>query len=453
MKRMYQTNGFLHRSTEGFSLLLLLCLVSSQQQVSAAATADWRKDSREAYSLYRNREKELALKAYEQAVKKLGTSANERVIACDLQLNIIHILVELKRFDQALAGLNQVRSELSRITPSKTLLMRYWHRARFFHQSTRDFQSALADQRHILKLSIACFGEQSCVSLTERKIMMSIFLDLNEGTEAAKIAVYLSNLARDKEAPEFLKRDCKQWIKVDFQSRSKSIVSKYLDRGHLRQAYALLQAREELSSDAPVDDLQEWFALRIAAFKKKSPDQASIKKAFLSLLEKRSDTELKDFLPDLVALLFGTKVYDGIFDTEAEYVAERAYTLANQTYSPAEANKVVPSIHARVLFGWILARRGKLRQAEKIIDSIQPDPETFTTSYITDGLFQARVDGLASEFLKQNDRVGVERQFQKLAGTLSRLVRVPNRADILSAWKTREEELCGKLSIKPGQIR
>ncbi len=430
-------------SAFGLATLLPICPCKA---ATTAPFTSWQQPSRKAYIAYTNGQYSKSLLLYENALSLLRTGEKNLRAEIEMQLNIAQILTRTGKFDRAREVLQTVASDKSRPANGQDLLaLRYWHRCYSLHSAQGDFNQSLVDQRRVWLISTKLFDKGSVYCQNEKYRLMQVLLNTGHVIEASQIAVYFFRQI-EPNTPKGYKKLYSEWIQ-EFMDRSDPLTSPLIERKQLRLAYELLKTRLRLSSDKMID-IAKWQELLLRARAQHSPLAEPITRNVLALIESQFQTQPArafSVYTDICMQMVYAKVYAAEFDAETEQLVEKALWAADQTTPAAKRNQVLYYIQHKAVRAWVLARRGHLTEAEQIVDEIKPDPSQFAEEGpIFNGLFQARIDGLAYEYKLRNDSTGVERQFDKLAASLKPMHRIPlaDHERLTNAWALRRTKMC-----------
>ncbi len=408
------------------------------------AAAEWILHARKAYLLQKGGHPDEAYKSYQKALDCLKSDQDQELSA-NLKINMAEMMLRAKNFDAA----NEMLKSAERYIKSgdvrdSALAMRFWRRQRDLNRALSRFSDSIANQQEVLRISRILFQENSITSLQEEHALMTCFLENGHFDEGYKIASRFKGLLGRK-PPSSTKYRCKFWIE-EFCVTSRLLAVEQLRHNDFMAAWKILRARRQF-----VDDLSailQWSQACQMAEKSKSPAAVAMLKETIGILEKNfPNTDAYRIYAPLAAAHVIPKIYANKMDASVERDMAKIIMACKKCVAPEKRNRDTAWIQYNSLYALVLVHLEKYAEAEKIIDSVEPAPDMFNDDSILNGIYQARIHGLAEHYAGVGDKTNVQKQFDKLRTLLLKMHRIKKESveKLLDAWGNKERELIEKI--------
>ncbi len=408
------------------------------------AKVEWIPHARKAYLLQKGGHPTEACDSYRKALDCLK-SDGDKALSANLQINMAEMMIRTKKYDAARDILKSMEPYIkSAEVRDSALAMRFWRRQRDLSTALSKIGDSISNQQEVLRISRNLFQENSITCLQEEHRLMTVLLDSGRFDDGCKIASRFKDLLGRKPSASIRDR-CEAWIK-EFCSSCDVLVVHQLEQCHYTDAWKLLRARRKFSSD--LSNFSRWTDTYEIAAQNNSPSAVAILKEALEILEQHfPEKDAYRTYALFASRLVIPKIYANKIDLSVENDMAKVVAAYNHSIAPEKKNQDTAWIQFNSLYALVLVHRKKYAEAEKVIDAVQPAPETFSDDSIFNGIYQARIYGLAQHFADIGDKANVHKQYDKMRALLLKMHKFKKESVeiLLHVWGNTERELIQKI--------
>lgn len=339
--------------------------------------------------------------------------------------------------------LNQYKGEL--------LEARFWRRLSELRAAKGEYASAADAREKASDIILAQFGKDSPNYAEELQLLLHRRMDAGQAKEAVSTMVKLGEMAKSK-IPEADASRYRLWIQACMDNLVSSLRNQIDKARSAEQAQDLaLILQDAFTISGPDSPIWNCWQSALAKFTVISPTTARSSANFLVAninLQSASAAQVTLLAHAASGLMFD-RIFKGTqnekFDQRTEYLADTAEQALIKVLSTSELLKNRWFIQIESMKALILARRGKVADADRLCDSIIPDASIVETQDDLNGVFQARHDGIVPELAKKRDIEGIKKQYAKLVALLPRMTKLKDRAALQSVWILTQQKTLKKI--------
>lgn len=430
--------ALLRRST----LLTLAVLLVQWPPGTAASERTWDWHAARGNYFYKQNRLGESLQEYRNAIRLLKKDpATPKYLLADVQLSAVLVMADAKNFAEAESALKEVNQYSSTLKENRMILLRYWKRLSVLQSAKHDYTNAAITQREVCTITAQTFGTSSPVAAEETKRLLDLLTTAGRWTEAIQAAGQLSKVQKLAE-PLSLANTYKEWLSYFGSELVKKVLSDF-------QSHSLSRIKEGLDllcSYTPFanrDDKHFWTSWQTITTSLSISPELQEKSCWCLLkaveIPSASEAQLAAINFAATTLFFRRVFQERKIDTRTEELGNFALSAQDLMWNPKQRTGEAHHIQTAATQAYVLAKIGKLKQAEELVDNTVLDPAVFKDGLILDGIFQARYFALVHHYEQKKDVTGVQRQFKKLYETLDSLSPFKEKEELYKEWKRLEK--------------
>lgn len=428
-------------------VLLTLTAACTLPLAQASETNQWQNHGGKASYLRMKGDYKESLNETKLALAALTPrDASRTYIPLDLQLGAVHTMMLAGMLDEAEDLLRKLEPLVLKDFKSTLLESRYWRRKGEVRHAQKQLAAAADAQEASCKIFLLTFGATSPTYAEELWLLIQARVASQQYELAIKDALKLRQIA-DQNLPGPERKRYMTWIGIfenQLTNGINQLLSPRLTAQKAQQATALLMQSFPLS--LPDSDIWKlWRHCLIAGATANSAANRELANFAVNHINIQTahSTDQLYLLGEAASSLLFHRIYNGKpeekFDDTTENLTRLARQALEKIYTGKDLNKQSWYIQIASMHALTLAKRNKLVEAEKLMDSLIPHSGIVHSSNDLNGVFQARHVGLAEAFAKQGDERAVHRQYDKLRAILP-LYSLNDSAVLIKGWIARENE-------------
>lgn len=438
-------------------VLLTLTAACILPLAQASEASQWQKHGGKASYLRLKGDYKESLNETKLALAALTPGdASRTYIPIDLQLGAVHTMMLAGMLDEADALLGKLEPLVLKNFKSTLLESRYWRRRGEVRRAQKRLAAAADAQEASCNISLLTFGATSPTYAEELWQLIQARLRANQYELAIRDTLKLRQIA-DQKVPSPDRKRYMDWINAfegQLIGRIYILLSPKPTAQTAQQATTLLIQSFALSP--PDSGIWKCWRQCLGSIAAANPSAGLQLNNFaiehINLRTAHSTDQLY-LLGEAASSLLFQRIYNGKLDEKFDETTEKLTRLALQAieeiFKGKDLNKQSWYIQIASMHALTLAKRGKLVEAEKQMDSLIPHPGIVHSSHDLDGVFQARHIGLADALAKQGDERAVHRQYDKLRALLPSYS-LSDSAVLLKVWTDRENETVASMKKPVG---
>ncbi len=416
-------------------ILSAMAIGTSSSQASVEAVPQWRLHSAKACNLYFHKKFNEALNEYRRALAFADRDNAAHGVKIDLQLNMARILTLIGSPREAQEILD--RLPRTAVSDDSLLSMRYWRRRVDVAVAVRDVDEALKCKKHVVEIMSKYFDASSPSYILELYDYETHLLNAKKYAEAVEIDEKILRL-KERNITRFARSVCTRCLRFSTQRFEQTVKTICYSPSPppllVRKIESILNR-----SDSPAGE-----QIFCANFIMRSSDAVARESAAKRVLRVANSNKAfaNDASSAALQLMF-LRLYSEVYDDVTEKLAKDAF---DRFRSPGIADKV-GRFQATTMYSMVLAMRGKLEEAERVINTLPFEPDTMTEYRDFHPIYQARYE-IAVESARQRKPARVKEQFKVLREQFALQPRIPLKVktERLTGWQNEENKLVPEAS-------